>query len=66
MNTFKNKILRHEPDGDAHLVDANGVRHWIPDGGVYECLVARGHAVVDTRWRQYIDDTPEGGWAACS
>jgi hypothetical protein len=52
-------------DGDADYVDTSGVRHWIPDGGTYNCLVGRGIQVVNTRWREYINAIPEGSHAAC-
>jgi hypothetical protein len=61
---LRNKIIVH-PDGDRHFVDSNGVRHWIPPGPVYDCLVARGHSVETVRWREYINATPEREWAVC-
>ena len=61
---LRGKILRHS-EGDAHYVDGSGVRHWIPDGGVYQCLTGRGVPVVQTRVRHYVNDIPEGAWARC-
>src|SRR4029077_3605313 len=29
-------------DGSAWYVDLRGGRHWIPDGGTYDCIVAQG------------------------
>lgn len=64
IETMKNKIISH-PDGDSHYVDGAGVRHWIPNGDIYWCLRNRGIAAVDVRWREYIEHTPKGDWAAC-
>lgn len=68
--TLNNKILRHPRDGDSSAVDGSGVRHWIPNGGVYRCLVDRGWRVVesfadlDQRW--VINSFGEGPWAECN
>jgi hypothetical protein len=64
VNVLKGKILRHEK-GDAHYIDAGGTRHWIPNGGVYNCLLNRGVQVVGTRWREYVDRIREGSHATC-
>ncbi len=64
VNTFKGRFIRH-PAGDAHWVGADGVRHWVPDGGVYNCLKARYGDPATVRWREYINAIPEGGWASC-
>ena len=39
-------ILR-EPSGAAYLVDDARFRHWIPDGGTYQCLTGNGGPVVN-------------------
>lgn len=65
VNQLKGKILRHEGGGDAHYIDGNGRRHWIPSGQVYNCLVSRGVPVVGTRWREYVNNIPETNWATC-
>jgi glucosylceramidase len=64
IETMKGRVLTH-PDGDSHLVDTAGVRHWIPTNDVLACLRARGVPVDVVRWRQYIDRTPEGARARC-
>lgn len=64
INTLKGRIITH-PDGDSHYVDTDGVRHWIPSGGVYNCLRARGIPADTIRWREYITRTPEREWAVC-
>ncbi len=63
INTLKNQIITH-PDGDSHLFDGSGVRHWIPNTSVFGCL-DDDYPVVEVRWRAYIDRTPEGEWAVC-
>jgi hypothetical protein len=37
----RGRVVRAD-DGSSWYVDLRGDRHWIPDGGVYECLVAQG------------------------
>ena len=64
INTMKGRIISH-PDGDSHYVDTDGVRHWIPSTGVYNCLRARGIPADTIRWRDYITRTPEREWAVC-
>lgn len=64
LNQLKGRILRHN-DGDAHYIDGSGIRHWIPSGATYNCLVSRGVQVVGTRWREYVNNIREGSWATC-
>ncbi len=64
IETLKGRVVSH-PDGDSHFVGANGVRHWIPSGAVFNCLVGRGIPHVEVRWRDYIDRTHEREWAVC-
>jgi len=64
IETLKGRVLTH-PDGDSHLVDAAGIRHWIPTDAVLSCLRAAGVPVDVVRWREYIDRTPEGDRARC-
>ena len=35
-----------DPGGTAFYIDLRGGRHWIPDGGTFECLVAQGKQVI--------------------
>ena len=62
--TFKGKFIRH-PDGDAYYVDQRGVKHWVPNGGTYNCLVSRFGNPATVRWRDYINRIPGGDWAVC-
>lgn len=41
LEAFRGTIARL-PDGTAFYVDKRGGKHHVPDGGVYECLVAQG------------------------
>jgi hypothetical protein len=61
-----NIIVRHSVDGDAHLIDGSGIRHWIPTGAIYNCLVGRGYPVINTTNRTAINTWwTEGSWASC-
>jgi len=69
-STLLDKIIRHPVDTDAYLVDSAGVRHWIPDGGTYNCLLGQGYQVVnsfaeiDQRW--VINSFTHGDDATCT
>ena len=52
---IRERILR-QASGTAWWIDADGARHWIPDGGTWECL--GGDAVVA--------DSHARGWAAAA
>lgn len=49
------------------VVDAQGHRNWIPDGGTFECLVNQGHP-VDTLSAGQLQKLPDqnGVWAHCT
>lgn len=64
INVFKGKIVTHTA-GDHHYVGYDGIRHWIPNNTVYQCLKSRGVAEVTTQWREYITAMTETTWAAC-
>jgi hypothetical protein len=53
-------------DGTSYYIDLRGGRHWFPDGGTYDCLVAQGKAdygnVVPKEW---VDDLIEYENAKC-
>ena len=53
-------------DGTSWYIDLRGGRHWMPDGGTYECIVAQGKSawpyVVPISW---VDDLPEYEHAKC-
>jgi hypothetical protein len=38
-------IVRDEVTGTSWLVESDGFRHWIPNGGTYECLTRLGSSV---------------------
>ena len=63
-NTMQRTILSH-PNGDSHLIDAQGIRHWIPSAAIFFCLVDRGHDQHHVVDRQHIDRRAEGPWATC-
>ncbi|GAA1163588.1 cutinase family protein [Nocardioides aquiterrae] len=65
IETFKGKVIEH-PSGDIHFVDQRGVRHWVSTYGDRDCLRdTRGMAPRTVRWREYINNIPEGEWAIC-
>ncbi|NKE61794.1 trypsin-like serine protease [Lentzea sp. PSKA42] len=41
------RIVRDPQTAESWLLDANGFRTSIPDGGTYECLTATGHTVTN-------------------
>ena len=57
-----------EPDGTAWFVDNNLVRHWIPNGGTYNCLVGWQDKDVSTRnaSQPEIDRLTEGNQQTCT
>jgi hypothetical protein len=55
-----------ESDGTAFFVDRDLVRHHIPDGGTYECLVNRGVPVIDDVSQQQVEAITAGGDASCT
>lgn len=69
-STLNGKIIRHPVDKDAHLLDENGVRHWIENGTIYNCLVAKGIPVVNSfagyDQRTVISSFPQGENAKCT
>lgn len=60
----RGKVVR-TPIGTSYYVDLRGGRHWIPDGGVYNCLIAQGKALVDRVPQFYLDQMPQYENAAC-
>ncbi len=53
-------------DGTAYYVDSNLVRHHIPDGGTYECLVNQGAPVIDNVTQEQVDAIAAGDDATCA
>jgi glucosylceramidase len=62
-NDRSNCIVR-APEGDAHYVDDDGLRAWIPDGGTWFCEMDRGTPVIDTS-RAFVDHLADAGWHTC-
>lgn len=60
-------ILRDEASGASWLYEADGSRHWIPDGGTYNCLVQNGATVLNRPLRT-VEALPDmvGSWANCT
>jgi len=60
-------ILRDEVSGASWLYEADGYRHWIPDGGTYNCLV-NNNATVLNRPLRTVEALPDkvGSWANCT
>jgi hypothetical protein len=60
-------ILRDRASGASWLYEADGYRHWIPDGGTYNCLVHNGATVLNRPLRT-VEALPDmvGSWASCT
>ncbi len=63
---FVKQIVRWK-DGTSWYVGTDHKRHWIPNGGVYECLRKKGAKVFNLSSTQ-LDAIPDAGrdWAKCS
>jgi hypothetical protein len=65
---IRNKVIL-APQPHAYFIDGAGLWHWIPDGGIYGCLVNKyGGYRLDTRfpWEQIDTRRREGAHANCS
>ena len=63
------RVRRHvvrEKGGTAYFVDAGDWWHWIPDGGTYNCLVARYRLTNNVSWGEINSLRREGAHANCS
>lgn len=61
-----NTIVRNGTTGAAYLVDGSGIRHWIPNGGTFDCLYYWKQIPLYNDLEQgYIDALPSGGDASC-
>lgn len=60
----RGKVVR-SPQGTAYYVDLRGGRHWIPDGGTYQCLTAQGKPLVDRVPQFYLDRMKQYENAEC-
>jgi hypothetical protein len=69
-STLRNEIIRDPTAHDAYTVDSSYIKHWIRDGGTYNCLVGQGWRVVnafaDIPQRWVINSFETGGNATCS
>jgi hypothetical protein len=62
-----NTIVRVGATGASYYVDDSGVRHWIKDGGVYNCLYYwKGVPAYENLSQAAVDAFPEGDWASCT
>ena len=61
---FRGRVLRHS-DGDSPYVHPDDTRTWIPDIFTWGCRMNQGKAVVDTRWREYVNRFRDTGWDYC-
>ncbi len=62
-----NTVIRVGATGKSYLVDGAGVRHSIPDGGVYLCLKEwKGYPVYENLSQGAVDAFPEGNAATCT
>uniref|UniRef100_UPI0013005D7D hypothetical protein n=1 Tax=Euzebya rosea TaxID=2052804 RepID=UPI0013005D7D len=61
----RDHIIRR-PDGTSYYVDGSSVRHWIPNGGTYNCLsLLRGRPLINNVTQDQVDAIPEGGHQVC-
>ena len=58
------RILR-QASGTAWWVDADGTRHWIPDGGTWQCLGGDGVVAADALPGWAVATLPLGAPATC-
>lgn len=67
-NRARNHLVRVS-DGTAYYVTNDGIWHWIPNGGTYNCLIARHSLLIhDATWEQVNSIRNEGNpksWANC-
>ena len=62
-----NTIVRVGATGASYFVDGGGVRHWIPNGGVFLCLREwDGLPEYESLSQGAVDAFPEGGHASCT
>ena len=59
----ENCLLR-APEGDAHFVNYEGRREWVPDSITWDCERGRGVRTIDTS-RAFIESVSEVGWHYC-
>ena len=63
------RVRRHvvrEKGGTAYFVDGNDLWHWIPDGGTYNCLVAKYPLTNNVTWGEINSIKREGAHANCA
>lgn len=62
------RVRRHvvrEKGGTAYFVDGSDLWHWIPDGGTYNCLVAKYPLTNNVTWGEINSIKREGAHANC-
>jgi glucosylceramidase len=62
--TDRSNCIVRAPEGDAHYVNDDGQREWIPDGSTWFCETSRGTPVIDTS-RAFVDHLVDAGWHTC-
>jgi hypothetical protein len=64
---LRGKILRVSSTGASYFIDGEGVRHWIPNGGVYLCSTEwHGVEVVDGVSQAQVEAFTEGSEDTCT
>jgi hypothetical protein len=63
---FRDRIIRNAATGASYYVDSGGVRHAIPDGGVYLCLTKWKRVRAYNVTQATIDRFPTGDAAGCT
>ncbi|HEU0130351.1 MAG TPA: hypothetical protein VFQ85_05090 [Mycobacteriales bacterium] len=61
---FRGHVLRHS-DGDSYFVHPDDTKTWVPDGATYACRVRQGVGVLDTAWREYVNQFRGSEWDYC-
>ena len=59
----RNCIVR-APGGDAHYINNEGRREWIPDSPTWDCEIGRGSTPYDVP-SGFVDSVDEVGWHYC-
>ena len=60
-----NTVIRRTDTGQSSFVDGNLIRHHIPDGGTYGCLIAEGGPLIDGVSPEQVDAIEAGDDATC-
>ena len=60
-----NTVIRRTDTGQSWFVDGNLIRHHIPNGGTYGCLIAEGRPLIDGVSPEQVDAIEAGDDATC-